>query len=123
MHDRNLLDTVRSLLFSAHMPKYLRGEVVHAHRLHLIIRLPFNSLQGCIFFEVFSTHVPIYIFIPLMHTLHARILGYVVFVHVLKNQRTKLDVRALNSVSLLGTILNRKSSYELSNQNDIFFLQ
>ncbi|PRQ56213.1 putative RNA-directed DNA polymerase [Rosa chinensis] len=66
--NRHLLDMARALLFSAHMPKYLWGDAVYASS-HLINRLPSTRVFGC-----------------------------VAFVHVPKNQRSKLDARALKCV-------------------------
>jgi hypothetical protein len=91
--NRHLLDMARSILFSAHMPKYLWGEAVKTAA-HLINRLPSSVLNGRIPYEVLSTHVSI----PSFHNLPARVFGCVVFVHIPKNQRTKLDFRALKCV-------------------------
>lgn len=100
--NRHLLDIARSLLFSAHMPKYLWGEAVLT-ACHLINRLPSSVLKGHIPYEALSQHVSI----PSFHNLHARVFGCVVFVHVPKNQRTKLDARALKCV-FIGYGVNQK---------------
>ena len=91
--NRHLLEIARSLLFSAHMPKYLWDEAVRTAS-HLINRLPSSVLNGRIPYEVLSTHVSI----PSFHNLPARVFGCVAFVHIPQNQRTKLDARALKCV-------------------------
>jgi hypothetical protein len=93
LKNRHLLDMARSLLLSSHMPKYLWGEAVLTAS-HLINRLPSSTLHGQVPFEVLSTHVSI----PSLNTLPARVFGCVVFVHLPKNQRSKLDARALRCV-------------------------
>ncbi|XP_024187552.2 uncharacterized protein LOC112192448 isoform X2 [Rosa chinensis] len=91
--NRHLLDMARSLLLSANMPKYLWGEAVLCAS-HLINRLPSAPLQGCVPLEVLSNYVSI----PSSNTLPARVFGCVAYVHLYKNQRTKLDARALKCV-------------------------
>ncbi|PRQ17544.1 putative RNA-directed DNA polymerase [Rosa chinensis] len=91
--NRHLLDMARAILFSAHMPKYLWGDAVQASS-HLINRLPSSVLQGKIPFEVLASHVSL----PSFHNLPARVFGCVAFVHVPKNQRSKLDARAIKCV-------------------------
>ncbi|PRQ58292.1 putative RNA-directed DNA polymerase [Rosa chinensis] len=91
--NRHLLDMARALLFSAHMPKYLWGDAILASS-HLINRLPSSVLHGKIPFAVLASHVSLSSF----HNLPARVFGCVVFVHIPKNQRSKLDARALKCV-------------------------
>ena len=61
---------------------------------HLINRLPSVPLKGHIPFNVLSEYVSI----PSLNTLPARVFGCVAYVHLYKNQRTKLDTRALKCV-------------------------
>ncbi|PRQ56600.1 putative RNA-directed DNA polymerase [Rosa chinensis] len=91
--NRHLLDMARSLLLSANMPKYLWGETVLCAS-HLINRLPSAHLQGRVPLEVLSHYVSI----PSSNTLPARVFGCVAYVHLYKNQRSKLDARALKCV-------------------------
>nr|AFP55546.1 gag-pol polyprotein [Rosa rugosa] len=91
--NRHLLDMARSLLLSANMPKYLWGEAVLCAS-HLINRLPSAPLQGRVPLEVLSNYVSI----PSSNTLPARVFGCVAYVHLYKNQRSKLDARALKCV-------------------------
>ncbi|XP_004298117.1 PREDICTED: uncharacterized protein LOC101313408 [Fragaria vesca subsp. vesca] len=83
----------RSLLLSANMPKYLWGEAVLCAP-HLINRLPSAPLQGRVPFDVLSHYVPILS----LNTLPARVFGCVAYVHLYKNQLSKLDARALKCV-------------------------
>ncbi|XP_040362272.1 uncharacterized protein LOC112202395 [Rosa chinensis] len=91
--NRHLLDMARSLLLSANMPKYLWGEAVLCAS-HLINRLPSVPLQGRVPLEVLSNYVSI----PSSNTLPARVFGCIAYVHLYKNQRSKLDARALKCV-------------------------
>ena len=91
--NRHLLDMARALLFSAYMPKNLWGDAVQAST-HLINRLPSSVLNGKIPFQILASYVSLSSF----HNLPTRVFGCVAFVHVPKNQRSKLDARAIKCV-------------------------
>ncbi|PRQ47582.1 putative RNA-directed DNA polymerase [Rosa chinensis] len=100
--NRHVLDIARSHLFSAHMPKYLWGDAILT-ACHLINRLPSSVLNGQTPYAALSNHVSV----PSFSNLPARVFGCVVFVHVPKNQRSKLDARALKCV-FVGYGVNQK---------------
>ncbi|PRQ37100.1 putative RNA-directed DNA polymerase [Rosa chinensis] len=71
------------------MPKYLWGEAVLTAS-HLINRMSSSVLQNHIPLEVLSSHASL----PSFHNLPARVFGCIAFVHIPKNQRSKLEPRA-----------------------------
>jgi len=84
--NRHILETARALLISAHAPsQYLADAVITA--VHLLNRLPFKVLSFQTPLQVLANHTPL----PSVLMLPPRISGCVAYVHLHKNQRTKLD--------------------------------
>ena len=93
--NRTLLEIGRALMFEAHVPPYFWSEAI-ASATYLTNRLPSKILQFRTPLEVLSTHTTI----PSFHSLPPRIFGCVVYVHLPKPARTKLEHRAVKCISV-----------------------
>ena len=92
--NRHILETARALLIDAHMPRRYWSDVVIT-AMYLLNRMPIKTLQFHTPLKVLSDHVPF----PTILMLLPRIFGCIVFVHLHKNQRTKLDPCAVRLYS------------------------
>jgi transposase InsO family protein len=84
--NRHILETARALLIGAHVPSRYWTDVV-ATAVHLLNRMPAKVLTFQTPLKVLSDHVPLLTVL----LLPPRIFGCVAFVHLHKNQRSKLD--------------------------------
>ena len=86
MNNRHILETARALLINAHVPNRYWSDVA-AISMRLLNRMPTKVLQFQTLFKVLSDHVSL----PNVLMIPPQIFGCVGFVHIHKNQRTKLD--------------------------------
>jgi hypothetical protein len=93
--NRHILETARALLLGAHVPNHYWGDAV-ATTVHLINRMPSKFLEFKTPLQVLSTYVSL----PTILMLLPRIFGCVAYVHLHKNQRTKLDPCAIRCLFL-----------------------
>ncbi|WJZ84417.1 hypothetical protein VitviT2T_004022 [Vitis vinifera] len=93
--NRHILETARALLLNAHVPNRYWSDVV-ATAVHLLNSMPTKVLQFQTPVKVLSDHVSL----PNVLMIPPRIFGCVVFVHIHKNQRTKLDPCAVRCLFL-----------------------
>ena len=100
--NHTLLEIGRALMFEAHVPPYFWSEAI-ASATYLTNRLPSKILQFRTPLEVLSTHTTI----PSFHSLPPRIFGCVVYVHLPKPARTKLEPRAVKCI-FVGYGTNQK---------------
>jgi hypothetical protein len=91
--NRTLLDIARALLIDSHTPAYFWPEAL-ATATYLTNRLPSKPLAYKTPLATLGSFVPL----PSHHSLPPRIFGCVVFVHLPKQCRTKLEPRALKCV-------------------------
>ncbi|CAL8151472.1 unnamed protein product [Prunus armeniaca] len=91
--NRHLLETARALLIGAHVPRHHWDDAI-VTAVHLINRMPSGVLTFKIPLQVLAQHRPL----PSVLVLTPRIFGCVAFVHLHKNQRSKLDPCALRCV-------------------------
>ena len=82
----HILEIARALLINAHGPNRYWSDVV-AIVVHLLNHMPTKVLQFQTPLKVFSDHVSL----PTVLMIPPRIFGCVTFIHIHKNQRTKLD--------------------------------
>lgn len=93
--NRHILETTRALLIGSYAPKAYRADAI-TYAVYLMNRMP-----SCIFsfwspLEELTNHVTIS---PSLH-LQPRVFGCTVYVHLHKNQRSKLDPCAKKCVFL-----------------------
>ena len=100
--NRHVLETTRALLIGAHVPSHYWNDVV-ATAVHLLNRMPTKVLTFQTPLKVLFKHVPL----PAVLMIPPRIFGCVAFVHLHKNQRTKLDPCAVRCL-FLGYGLHKK---------------
>uniref|UniRef100_A0A2N9HC31 Integrase catalytic domain-containing protein n=1 Tax=Fagus sylvatica TaxID=28930 RepID=A0A2N9HC31_FAGSY len=100
--NRHILETARALLIGAHVPSRYWDDAV-ATAVHLLNRMPTKVLTFQTPLKVLSNHVPL----PTVLMIPPRIFGCVAFVHLHKNQRTKLDPCAVRCL-FLGYGLHKK---------------
>ena len=100
--NRTLCEITRALLIESHSPAYLWPEAI-ATATHLTNRLPSKPLQYKTPLEILGSFVPL----PSFHSSPHRIFGCVAFVHLPKQNRTKLEAWAINCV-FLGYRVNQK---------------
>uniref|UniRef100_A0A2N9I8R7 Integrase catalytic domain-containing protein n=1 Tax=Fagus sylvatica TaxID=28930 RepID=A0A2N9I8R7_FAGSY len=100
--NRHILETARALLIGAHVPSRYWDDAV-ATVVHLLNRMPTKVLTFQTPLKVLSNHVPL----PAVLMIPPRIFGCVAFVHLHKNQRTKLDPCAVRCL-FLGYGLHKK---------------
>ena len=98
----HILETARALLIGTHVPSHYRDDVVST-AVHLLNRMPTKVLTFQTPLKVLSNHVPL----PTVLMIPPRIFGCVAFVHLHKNQRTKLDPYAVRCL-FLGYGLHKK---------------
>ncbi|KAI5352266.1 hypothetical protein L3X38_005157 [Prunus dulcis] len=91
--NRHLLETARALLIGAHVPRHHWDDAI-VTAVHLINRMPSGVLTFKTPLQVLAQHKHL----PFVLVLTPRIFGCVVFVHLHKNQRSKLDPCALRCV-------------------------
>ncbi|KAL6349124.1 hypothetical protein AAG906_033780 [Vitis piasezkii] len=91
----HILETTRALLINAHVPNRYWSDAV-ATTVHLLNRMPTKVLQFQTPLKVISDHVSL----PTILMIPPRIFGCVAFVHLHKNQRTKLDPCAVRCLFL-----------------------
>ncbi|CAL9016092.1 unnamed protein product, partial [Prunus brigantina] len=91
--NRHLLETARALLIGAHVPRHHWDDAI-VTAVHLINRMPSGVLTFKTPLQVLAQHKPL----PSVLVLTPRIFGCVAFVHLHKNQRSKLDPCALRCV-------------------------
>ena len=82
----HILEIARALLINAHGPNRYWSDVV-AIVVHLLNHMPTKVLQFQTPLKVFSDNVSL----PTVLMIPPRIFGCVTFIHIHKNQRTKLD--------------------------------
>lgn len=84
--NRHILETARASLIGAHMLRHYWVDVV-ATGVYLLNCMPTKVLTFQTPLKVMFNHVPL----PTVLMIPPRIFGCVAFVHLHKNQRTKLD--------------------------------
>ncbi|PRQ42978.1 putative RNA-directed DNA polymerase [Rosa chinensis] len=96
--NRHILEVARSMLIGAHMPESFWGDAILT-TVYLINRLPTQALQSTSKetspppqtpIQALASHLPL----PPTHALDPKIFGCVAYVHIHRNQRTKLDACA-----------------------------
>ena len=100
--NRTLLEISRALMFEAHVPSYCWPEAV-ASATYLTNRLPTKSLKFKTPLEILHNHTTILSF----HSLPPRVFGCVVYVHLPKPTRNKLEPHAVKCV-FVGYGVNQK---------------
>ncbi|CAL8989639.1 unnamed protein product [Prunus brigantina] len=91
--NRHILETARSILIEAHMPKMFWSDAI-LYAVYLLNRMP-SSVHGYKTpLDVLTLTHPL----PSVLTLHPRIFGCIAYVHILKHLRSKLDPCALKCV-------------------------
>lgn len=100
--NRHILEIARALLHGAHVPPRYWPDAV-ATAVHLLNRLPTKALNFETPLQALQSHVPL----PTVLMLPPRVFGCVVYVHLHKNQRTKLDPCALRCL-FLGYAVRQK---------------
>ena len=100
--NRHILETSRAVLLGTHVPSCLWGDAV-ATVVYLINHMPAKILHFKTPLQILSTHISL----PSLLMLSPRIFGCVAFVHLHKNQRTKLDPCAIQCL-FLGYGLHKK---------------
>ena len=93
--NRTLLNISRALMFESHVPASYWPEAISTAN-YLTNRLPTKSLQFKTPLAALGSFHPI----PSSHSLPPRIFGCVVYVHLPKRDRTKLEPRAARCVFL-----------------------
>jgi hypothetical protein len=93
--NRHILETARALLLGAHVPTQHWSDAVST-AVHLINRLPSKILN----FQTPLQSLSALVSLPTALMLPPRIFGCVAYVHLPKNQRTKLDPCALRCLFL-----------------------
>ena len=86
MNNRHILEIACVLLINAHVPNRYWSDVT-AISMRLLNRMPTKVLQFQTLFKVLSDHVSL----PNVLMIPPQIFGCVGFVHIHKNQRTKMD--------------------------------
>lgn len=100
--NRTLLEITRALMIESHVPVHFWPEAI-ATATYLTNRLPTKPLNYDTPLDILETHVPI----PSSHSLPPRVFGCIVYVHLQKGVRTKLEPRAVKCV-FLGYGVNQK---------------
>lgn len=100
--NRTLLEISRALLIESHSPAHLWPEAI-ATATYLTNHLPSKPLNYKTPLATLSSFVTL----PSSHSLPPRIFGCVVFVHLPKQSRTKLEPRAIKCV-FVGYGVNKK---------------
>lgn len=85
-NNRHILETTWVLLFGAHIPHHFWVDAV-AIAVHLLNKMPSKALGFKTPLQVLSSYVSI----PTKMMLPPRVLGCVAYVHLHKDQHTKLD--------------------------------
>jgi hypothetical protein len=93
--NRHILETARALLLGAHVPHHHWTDAVTT-TVYLINRMPSKVLEFKTPLQTLSSLVTL----PTIQMLPPRVFGCVVFVHLHKNQRTKLDPCAIRCLFL-----------------------
>lgn len=93
--NRHILEVARTLLIGASVPKQFWADAV-IHAIYLMNRMPSRTLDFHTPLEALAHHVPLSSIVNLT----LRIFGCVAYVHLHKNQRSKLDPCALRCVFL-----------------------
>ena len=100
--NRHLLEVARSLLFAMNVPKSFWGDAVLTAA-YLINRMPSKVLQFHTPLQSLSkTHS-----LPTLLQIPPKVFGYVCYVHIYKQHRSKLDPRAQKCI-FLGTLSHKK---------------
>ncbi|RVW79276.1 Retrovirus-related Pol polyprotein from transposon TNT 1-94 [Vitis vinifera] len=84
--NRHILETARAILLGAHVPNHFWTDAVTT-AVHLINRMPSRVLKFKTPLQALSTVISL----PIALMFPPRVFGCVAFVHLHKNQRTKLD--------------------------------
>ena len=100
--NRHILETSHALILGAHVPSCHCGDAV-ATAVYLINRMPAKILHFKTPIQILSNHISL----PSLLMLPPRIFGCVAFVHLHKNQHTKLDPCAIRCL-FLGYGLHKK---------------
>jgi hypothetical protein len=100
--NRYILETARALLLGAHMPSRYWADAVST-AVHLLNRMPSKVLNFKTPLHTLSTYVPF----PTMLMIAPWVFGCVAFVHLQKNQWTKLDPCVIRCL-FLGYTLHPK---------------
>ena len=100
--NRHILETARALLIGANVPSRYWDDAV-CTAVHLLNRMPSKVLDFRTPLQALSNHVTL----PSMLLIPPRIFGCVAFVHLHKNQRTKLDPCAVRCI-FLGYATHKK---------------
>ena len=100
--NRHILETARALLIGMNVPSHHWDDTV-VTAVHLLNRMPSKVLQFKTPLQILSTHFSL----PSILLIPPRIFGCVAFVHLHKNQRTKLDPCAVRCI-FLGYATNKK---------------
>lgn len=93
--NRHLLEVIRSLLITDHMPLSYWGEAA-AIATYLINHVPSSSIE----FQTPLQAVTTKVISPVIPDLPLRVFGCVAFIHLHKHQWSKLNPRALRCVSV-----------------------
>ena len=122
--NRHILETARALLIGAHVPSRHWADAV-ATAVYLLNRMPSKVLNFKTPLQTLST----YVHLPTILLIPPRIFGCVAFVHLHKNQRTKLDPCAIRCL-FLGYASHQKGHqcYDLATKRtnvtmDVTFLE
>ena len=102
--NRILLEITRSLMFESHLPAHYRPEAL-ATATYLTNRLPTKAMAFQTPLDTLKNHTSI----PSSHSLPPRVFGCVVYLHIPKCVRTKLEPRTIKCV-FLGYGLLKKAS-------------
>jgi hypothetical protein len=101
--NRHILETARALLLGTNVPNQYWADAV-ATAVHLLNWMPSKVLDFQSPLQTLSQYVPL----PTMLMLPPRVFGCVAFVHLHKNQRTKLDPCAVRCL-FLGYAFHQKA--------------
>ena len=99
--NRHILETARALLIGMNVPSHHWDDTV-VTAVHLLNRMPSKVLQFKTPLQILSTHFSL----PSILLIPPRIFGCVAFVHLHKNQWTKLDPCAIRCI-FLGYATNK----------------
>src|SRR5262249_42015138 len=111
--NRHLLEVVRAVLIEAHMPLAYWGEAL-MFAVYSINRTPSSSLNFQTPFKVLTDIVVA----PTVPDLLPHVFGCVVFIHLHKYKRNKLDSRALRCV-FLGYAMHQKATSVIILQHNV----
>lgn len=94
--NRHILEATRSLMFATHVPKHFWGEAVLTAT-YLINRMPSRVLNFQTPFQILLNSHP---HIRFLSHVPPKIFGCTAFVHVVQQNRSKLDPRSLKCIFL-----------------------